>query len=1212
MHMRKVIYTVILALITGVVSVVASPPRGVVRLAKEDGTRIAGMRRPMLKAPYKGPQGDNLLFGSLLDTDAEWSSYGLGVYSFPYDGSAISDITKVKAIDGLTTFAGVYADNRYYAITRLLAMETFYLDVYNADTWELETYYSLGLSSVRYVPNDLAYDPVTEAAYGVVFDYDSLNRFCLLYKYDLRKGTLEYVGTTRVGGNGSVVNILALSADVDGQLYGINNEGILYKVDKQTAAVTRVGATGVPKVSSLQGSTITAKNEFLWAAYDTISYNSALYSVNLTTAKATKLAQFPHNEQMTGLFVTTPFAKDGAPAAVSSLELTTAPGGLDGNVRFTMPTADVAGHALASTPLKATIRIYHDVETDGVMETLNRDIVKEAAPGAVVNYAWDMMQTNYMVSVTVSNAVGKSVNSVMKFWAGHDFPAEIADILLERDADGNGVVTWTPPALGYNGGYFDASSLVYDIERLPDNKLVAENYKTSEGRFVDTTIDKVGTYRYRVTPRSSGGTGPSSLTREVGLGAFSTVPYSETFDTKTSFDLWTVVDLNAHENTAGNWSSTWGYGAQCMAYVYEPKNAADDWVISPPIFIKAGAVYELKFKAWSDMASYPENLKVMIGTSTNPEDMTIFVADYPSIKETSDLSDDKAGAFTVPEDGLYHIGFYCYSAANMATLRVDNVRLDMVSGIDAPGAVTSLAVTAGAEGARSATVSFKAPSKTGSDADLESLERIEIYRNGATSATGTISPVTVGKAYEWTDNAPSEMEVNTYKVVAFNKYGAGYPAEAQAYVGLDIPDVVGNLYRSHGEDGEALITWDAPEKGVNGGYVDKAGLVYSIVDNTGNPVASRLKETSFTDTETPKNVQKMVYYTVKATSAAGTSKGANTNGVIFGPAYTLPFEESFAGGTGTQTAPWTIFGYTSVGFDWHVLMQSQTETPEAFPQDGDSGFAQFTSYSIPKGDSAILTSPIITLVGEVNPEFSFWFYHYFVENDYRDAIQPVVTVDEGLSFVELASPITASAESNGWVKYSYSLNDYTAYDRVRVGLKGISDYGYNIFVDNISVKASQLPAVTDLAASVAGHDVTLTWNDPVYDGLDLTGYNVYRDGSRINTALVTDLSYNDCLPDDALHTYTVTAVYSTGESGHSNAVSLTSGIYGVTYGARVYAVGRTIVIECPVAAQSAVYAVDGTSIHSGIIEGGSTTVTVSAPGVYLVAVGGNVTKLTVR
>ncbi|MBN1338487.1 MAG: T9SS type A sorting domain-containing protein [Bacteroidales bacterium] len=77
-----------------------------------------------------------------------------------------------------------------------------------------------------------------------------------------------------------------------------------------------------------------------------------------------------------------------------------------------------------------------------------------------------------------------------------------------------------------------------------------------------------------------------------------------------------------------------------------------------------------------------------------------------------------------------------------------------------------------------------------------------------------------------------------------------------------------------------------------------------------------------------------------------------------------------------------------------------------------------------------------------------------------------------------------------------------------------------------------LPAPTGLDAAVAGNDVTLTWDSPVMKGLE--GYNVYRDGTKINTAVVTGLTYEDMNLPIGYYEYYVTAVYSQGESGPSN------------------------------------------------------------------------------
>lgn len=58
---------------------------------------------------------------------------------------------------------------------------------------------------------------------------------------------------------------------------------------------------------------------------------------------------------------------------------------------------------------------------------------------------------------------------------------------------------------------------------------------------------------------------------------------------------------------------------------------------------------------------------------------------------------------------------------------------------------------------------------------------------------------------------------------------------------------------------------------------------------------------------------------------------------------------------------------------------------------------------------------------------------------------------------------------------------------------------------------------------------------------DVTGYNVYRNGSKITATPVTGTSYSDAGLDIGEYTYFVTAVYPEGESGASNAAVATIG-----------------------------------------------------------------------
>ena len=86
------------------------------------------------------------------------------------------------------------------------------------------------------------------------------------------------------------------------------------------------------------------------------------------------------------------------------------------------------------------------------------------------------------------------------------------------------------------------------------------------------------------------------------------------------------------------------------------------------------------------------------------------------------------------------------------------------------------------------------------------------------------------------------------------------------------------------------------------------------------------------------------------------------------------------------------------------------------------------------------------------------------------------------------------------------------------------------------------PAPPVLSGTVeSGSGSRLTWTKNTEP--DLSGYNLYRDGGKLNTAVIKDLSYLDAGLKDGLYVYTVTAVDLAGdESKPSNDVKLRIGL----------------------------------------------------------------------
>lgn len=139
-------------------------------------------------------------------------------------------------------------------------------------------------------------------------------------------------------------------------------------------------------------------------------------------------------------------------------------------------------------------------------------------------------------------------------------------------------------------------------------------------------------------------------------------------------------------------------------------------------------------------------------------------------------------------------------------------------------------------------------------------------------------------------------------------------------------------------------------------------------------------------------------------------------------------------------------------------------------------------------------------------------------------------------------------------------------------------------------------------------DFTFTKLDG-FDG-ELKGYNVYRDGVKINDALVAEPSFVDTEADAEAHTYHVTAVYDKGESELSEPVTIDqSGVDAVlAAGMKVAVEGKFIVVTGAAGKLVTINAVDGKTIHSAQ---GDARVAVNSA-IYLVTVDRKTVKVIVR
>lgn len=153
------------------------------------------------------------------------------------------------------------------------------------------------------------------------------------------------------------------------------------------------------------------------------------------------------------------------------------------------------------------------------------------------------------------------------------------------------------------------------------------------------------------------------------------------------FHLFTVIDNNKDD-------ATWiffkdGYGSGNTCYKYNAQEAADDWLISPYIELKAGTNYNIRFHARANSSYYKETLKVCVGTEPTVAGMAAGQVILPSTEIGGDtVSFSKT--FTPVTDGNYCIGFHAGTEADHNRLYLYDLTVEEGAVNAAPDAPTAL------------------------------------------------------------------------------------------------------------------------------------------------------------------------------------------------------------------------------------------------------------------------------------------------------------------------------------------------------------------------------------------------------------------------------------------------------------------------------------------------------------------------------------------
>ena len=163
-----------------------------------------------------------------------------------------------------------------------------------------------------------------------------------------------------------------------------------------------------------------------------------------------------------------------------------------------------------------------------------------------------------------------------------------------------------------------------------------------------------------------------------------TFPYAEGFDTTIPGGLpcgYKIVDSNNDGSTwsVGNLTDTNATNSapHSIYYSYNSNNAANDWIFTAPVAVKAGHTYQLQFAYTAYDATYPEGLEVKYGTAATAAGMTstLFSNKNITTEDFVTTTTKDVPSITPTADGTIYIGFHAISAADQYYLLVDDINL---------------------------------------------------------------------------------------------------------------------------------------------------------------------------------------------------------------------------------------------------------------------------------------------------------------------------------------------------------------------------------------------------------------------------------------------------------------------------------------------------------------------------------------------------------
>lgn len=461
----------------------------------------------------------------------------------------------------------------------------------------------------------------------------------------------------------------------------------------------------------------------------------------------------------------------------------------------------------------------------------------------------------------------------------------------------------------------------------------------------------------------------------------------------------------------------------------------------------------------------------------------------------------------------------------------------------APAAVGRPQLKADSDGALQTTLTFNVPTRTYDGSTLAGNVNLNVWMDGENLKGEAVEPGTSVSMPITTTEGNHYIAITTDNSAGFSPMRYIYQ-----YVGYDTPLPATNVVFVQ-QDGQNSISWKAPTAGINNGYIDAANLTYDIVRMPDSvAVATGVKALSFTE-GTPQ-VMHSYSYRVIADNNGHKAKATESNRILCGSAFTVPYAQEF-GDTTTLADYFTVVDRDGDGNTWRQGYTNEVRMDYMKKNDADDW----------------LISPPISM--ESGIKYRFAMNMKIFTRNYPEDFEVLIGTDK-----DDLSTFKVLKREEGFTEIASEFADYTTdflveqtgeyHMAVRYCSKKNSQSSL-MMINNFRVNAignSLAPAQpADMAVTPDVNDelkATITFTTPSRNLMDetltsLTAVNIYRDSEESPIHTFTDaqpgqqLSFTDeQVPTVGLHTYTVRADNSAGQ-GEPLTVEQFVGIYTAPY-----------------------------------------------------------------